>query len=70
MFRMLRTPPVEVQFFRNNFFCGNFVLQKSWNSHQPRLGVAPLPVSSVPWSDRALRRKFTSGASATGPVVS
>ena len=23
------TPPVEVQFFRNNLFCGNFVLQKS-----------------------------------------
>ena len=39
---VLRTPPVEVQFFRNNFFCGNFVLQKSWNSHQPRLGIAPL----------------------------
>ena len=36
------TPPVEVQFFRNNFFCGNLVLQKSWNSHQPRLGIAPL----------------------------
>ena len=23
-------------------FCGNFHRQKSWNSHQPRLGIAPL----------------------------
>ena len=36
------TPPAEVWFFWNNFFCGNFVLQKSWNSHQPRLKIAPL----------------------------
>ena len=35
------TPPVEVQFFRNNFFCGNFFLQKSWDSHQLRLGIRP-----------------------------
>ena len=35
-------PPDEERFFRNNFFCGNFVLQKNWNLHQPRLGITPL----------------------------
>ena len=36
------TPPAEVWFFWNNFFCGNFVLQKSrCDSLQPRLGIRP-----------------------------
>ena len=39
-YRTLQSP-VEVWFFWNNFFCGNFVLQKSWDSHQLRLGIRP-----------------------------
>ena len=36
------TPPVEVKFFWDNFFCGNFVLQKTRDSPQFRLGIALL----------------------------
>ena len=35
------TPPVEVWFFCNNFFRGNFVLKKPRGSHQLRLGIRP-----------------------------
>ena len=34
-------PPVEVWFFCNNFFRGNFVLKKTQGSHQLRLGIRP-----------------------------
>ena len=70
--------------FRNIFFCGDFCgrtffcftkTKKSFchTLFYKKLEFASAPpgdraASSVSWSDRALRRKFTSGASATGPV--
>ena len=42
LFVTKRTSPDKERFFRNKMFCGTFVLQKNWNSHQPRLGITPL----------------------------
>ena len=35
-------PRTRNGFFCNNFFAGTSTDKKSWNSHQPRLGIAPL----------------------------
>ena len=35
-------PRTRNVFFAITFFCGNFVLQKSWNADQLRLVIAPL----------------------------
>ena len=56
---------------RNDIFFVIFCFAGTSNDKKLEFASAPPgdhAASSVSWSDRALRRKFTSGASATGPV--
>ena len=61
-----RTPPDKERFLRNNLFLRELFFTKKLEFASALPGDRA--ASSVSWSDRALRRKFISGASATGPV--
>ena len=54
------TPPDKERFFAITSFAGTFTDKKSWDSHQPRLGIAPLARFRGPIARFGGARKFTS----------